>query len=123
MPAPAQDAAKSAPEKWRPKDGMYDLDNGGAFFVPCEKYPEHYIELGKREIAANEIYKCKVTKVTDAAPGVLRLDANCDDVATGKQKSIITLRKIDEKSFFMSWSSDRGSRFIYCQASDEGGAK
>ena len=118
LPAPAQDAAKPAPEKWRPKDGLYDMDDGGAFFVPCDKYPQHYVELGKREIAANEVYQCKVTKITDAAPGILRLNANCDDVNFGKQKSIITLRKIDEKSFFMSWSSDQGSRFTYCRDKD-----
>ena len=123
VPALTQDAAKSAIEKWRPKDGLYDMDNGGAFFVPCDKYPQHYFELSKRVIAANEIYKCKVTKITDAAPGILRLNANCDDVTDGKAKSVITLRKIDEKSFFMSWTSNQGSRFTYCQASDEGGAK
>jgi hypothetical protein len=123
VPALAQDAAKSIIEKWRPKDGMYDLDNGGAFFVPCEKYPQHYVELGKREIAANEVYKCKVTRVTDAAPGVLRLNANCDDVNDGKTKDVITLRRIDDKSFFMSWTKDQGSRFIYCRESDDSGAK
>jgi hypothetical protein len=123
MPALAQDAAKSAPDNWRPKDGLYDMDDGGAFFVPCDKYPEHYVELSKRVIAANEVYKCRVTKIADAAPGVLRLNANCDDVTDGKTKSVITLRKIDEKSFFMSWTSNQGSRFTYCQASDEDRAK
>jgi hypothetical protein len=44
-------------------------------------------------IATNEVYKCKVTKVTAAAPGVLRLNANCDDVSDGKTKSVITLRR------------------------------
>ena len=119
----AQNAAKSAPEKWRPKDGLYDMDDGGAFFVPCDKYPQHYVELGKRVIAANEVYQCKITKIADAASGVLRLNANCDDVSLGKQKSIITLRKIDENSFFMSWSGDQESRFTYCRASDADGSK
>ena len=111
-------STKSTPEKWRPKDGLYDVDDGGAFFVPCDKYPEHYVELSKRVIASNEVYKCKVTKITETAPGTLRVNANCDDVTDGKSKSVITLRKIDDKSFFMSWSRDQGSRFTYCKESD-----
>jgi hypothetical protein len=44
-PAVAQNAAKSTPEKWRPKDGLYDMDDGGAFFVPCEHFGFHQVEL------------------------------------------------------------------------------
>ncbi|WP_298254736.1 hypothetical protein [Bradyrhizobium sp.] len=122
-PGLAQDAAKSAPEKWRPKDGLYDMDDGGAFVVPCEHSGSHQIELAKRLIGENEVYKCIVTKVTDVDANMLRLNANCDDVSDGKIKSVITLRKIDDKSFFMSWSSDQGSRFTYCEAIDAGGNK
>lgn len=119
-PALAEDAARPAAEKWRPKDGMYGREDGRAFTVPCENLPLHYIELSKREIAANEIYVCKVTKITDAAPDVLKLNANCD-FESGKSKSVITLRKIDDKSFFMSFTNGQGSRFVYCHENDERG--
>jgi hypothetical protein len=122
-PTPAQNTAKPSPEKWRPKDGLYDMDDGGAFFVPCENSGSHQIELGKRLIGENELYKCIVTKVTDVGANTLRLNANCDHVTDGKTKDVITLRKIDDKSFFMSWSSDQGSRFTYCKESDAGNGK
>jgi hypothetical protein len=51
-PTLAQDATKQATEKWRPKDGLYDFDNGTAFAVPYDNLPLHYIELSKRLIAA-----------------------------------------------------------------------
>jgi hypothetical protein len=63
------------------------------------------------------MYKCIVTTITDVNLNTLRLNANCDDVTEGKLKSVITLRKIDEKSFFMSWGRDQGSRFTFCQES------
>jgi hypothetical protein len=115
----AQDAAKPATERWRPKDGIYGYDDGRAFTVPCENFPLHYVELSKGSIAANEMYVCKFTTITDAAPGVLRLNASCD-TNSGKFKSVITLRKIDEKSFVMS-SPGKQSRFVYCHENDERG--
>lgn len=118
-PLLAQNSTKPITEKWRPKDGLYDMDDGGAFFVPCEHAGFHQIELSKRLIGANEMYKCIVTKIIDAGPGTLRLNANCDDVTDGKTKDVITIRKIDDKSLFMSWSTDQGSRFTYCRQSDD----
>jgi hypothetical protein len=119
-PALAEDATRSAAEKWRPKDGMYGQESGRAFTAPCENLPLHYIELSKREIAANEMYACKITKITDGAPDALKLNVNCH-FESGKSKSVITLRKIDDKSFFMSFAKGQGSRFVYCHENDERG--
>jgi len=117
----AQNSTKPAIDIWRPKDGLYGFDNGTAFAVPCENLPLHYIELSKRLIAANEIYKCKVTKLTDVAADTLRLDVNCDDATDGKSRGVMMLRKIDEKSFLMGWRGRSESRFVYCHPNDERG--
>lgn len=118
-PTPAQDGAKPAVEKkWRPKDGIYGFDMGTA--APCDSHPLSYVELSKGTIGADEVYKCKIRKVTDAGPGLLRLDATCDDETKGKYSDIITFRKIDETSFFMSTQPRRPpSKLAYCRGIDE----
>jgi hypothetical protein len=119
VPAVAQDAAKQTVEKWRPKDGLYGLDSGKTS-TPCENLPLHYIELGKRLIAANEMYECKIAKITDAAPGLLRLDTICD-AANKKSRGVMTLRRIGEKSLVMRWHGPPDWRFVYCHEDDERG--
>jgi len=118
--ASGQDSTKPAIEKkWRPRDGIYGLDPGKA--GPCESFPLSDIELSKHSIGSNEIYKCNIKKVTDAAPGVLRLDASCDHETHGKYRDVITFRKIDETSFFAR-SAQFGrssSRLVYCRGVDE----
>jgi|SRR5579872_1144454 len=91
------------------------MDDGGAFFVPCDHSGFHQIELSKRLIGLDEAYICIITKVTDVNSNMLRLNANCDGVTDGKSKNVITLRKIDDKSFFMSLGRDQGTRFTFCR--------
>ena len=116
-PATAQSHPKTAPEKWRPKEGLYGLDKGIA--APCDSHPLSYVEFSKHRIGADEVYKCDIKKVADAGPGQLRLDANCDDETEGKTKDVITLRRIDDNSFFINWRGKPVSRFTYCRGVDE----
>jgi hypothetical protein len=119
-PTLAQGSTTPVIEKWRPEDGLYGLDSGQAFVPPCDDLPLHHIELGKKLIVAIEVYQCKITRLKDIAPGTLRLDANCD-TDDGKSKDVITLRKIDEKSFFMRWSGKGRPewRFVYCSKDED----
>lgn len=111
-PALAQDSTKLALEKWRPKEGTYAAP--GADFGPrCGEFGDVIIELGQRSISGNE-WGCKITKLTDTAPGVIRLEMTCNDYNLAeyindkdpnpyerKFKEIMLLRKIDEKSMFV----------------------
>lgn len=54
---------------------------------------------------------CKVTKLTDTAPGALRINMICneseidgDDDDGQDYKEIMTLRQVDDKSFLMRMS-------------------
>jgi hypothetical protein len=105
--AVAQDNAKSASAKWRPKDGPY-IEAGRELTGSCEAADPFLFGLSKKHFGIEERYGCKVTKITDTAPGALRLDMTCnesdnaDDGEDGKDyKEVMTLRKIDDRSFFM----------------------
>jgi hypothetical protein len=105
----AQDSAKPA-EKWRPKDGLYDAP-GANLNDRCMDHTEFVVELADKSISGNE-WGCKITNLTDQAPGAIRLDMTCSDYNLAefikdpnpeerKFKEIILLRKIDEKSMFV----------------------
>lgn len=113
-PASAQDSAKPAAQKWRPKDGSYGLDPGTDPNVSCERLTLHDVELSKRLIVSDEMYKCEIIRMTGAGPATLRLDAKCDHVKSGKSRDTIVLRKIDDQSFFMGWRGERAYRYVYC---------
>src|SRR5581483_12308563 len=97
----AQNAAKPVSEKWRPKDGSY-ID---AETEQCRDIPSYGLELGKKRFVVNELWACKITKITDTAPSTLRLDMICDEVEVkgddeGKiYNEIMIARRIDEGSF------------------------
>lgn len=107
---PAPTFAQKA-EKWRPKDGLY-IEAGTEFTGPCEGAAPFLIELSKKSVKISESETCKITKFTDTAPGALRLNMICneseidgDDDPGQDYKEIMTLRRVDEKSFFMRMSS------------------
>ena len=79
--APAQDEAKPATEKWRPKDGIYS-DPGADLHSRCLDHTDFYIDLSEKSVGGNE-WSCKVTRLTDTAPGAIRLDMTCDDYNLG----------------------------------------
>lgn len=105
-PAFSQDIAKPISEKWRPKDGLY-IEPSTEFTGPCEDAAPFLFELSKKRFVVDERSGCRVTRITDTAPGALRLDMICDEVdnpdeGDGKKyKEVMTLRKIDDGSFFM----------------------
>jgi hypothetical protein len=108
--ATAQEKAKPAPDKWRPKDGLY-IEAGTKFTGPCEGAAPFLVELSKKSIKVNESVSCKVAKFADPAPGALRLNMVCneseidgDDDDGQDYKEIMTLRRIDDNSFFMRLS-------------------
>jgi hypothetical protein len=106
-PASAQTNAKA--EKWRPKDGVY-AGPGKDFVADCgegQGYIE--IEVSKRHVGGNE-WGCKVTKVTDTAPGAIRLDMTCNNYNLAESikapedkefKEIALLKKIDENTILV----------------------
>lgn len=102
----AQGSAKPAPEKWRPQDGPY-VDASENLAERCEDPPDFSLRLRDKAITSNESWSCKVTRFTDTSPGSLRLDLACVDLYERKFKEVMTLRKIDEKSFFVRMT-DKG---------------
>ena len=108
MPALAQGVTNS-PEKWRPKDGYYTVPaEHSADEPPCNVMPDFHVEFRKKWINAGEAFGCKIEKITDVTKDTIRLDLSCDEDGSGGdpndihwQKEIMTLRKINEKSFVM----------------------
>jgi hypothetical protein len=102
----AQEKPKPAPAKWRPKNGSYtrtDME----FTGPCEDTAPFLLELNKKRFVVDERWGCEITKITDIAPGALRLTMTCNETEIagdddGKDyKEVMTLRKISDTSFNM----------------------
>ena len=109
--------SKPTSEKWRPKDGIYAVP-GPNFATRCGDQAEAYVELAENFIGGNE-YGCQIQKITDPSPGLVRLEATCDDAQTEKpKKESILLKRIDARTF--SWShitvgkKDPSTAFSYC---------
>ena len=109
MPACAQDSTKPAMEKWRPKDGTY-AEAGKNFESRCGEFGDVTVELAEQSISGSE-WGCKITKLTDTAPGAIRLNMTCNDYNLAQNinehdpnpydrefKEIMLLRKINEKT-------------------------
>src|SRR5450756_873831 len=108
----AQRISKPATEKWRPKEGTY-VALGADFSLRCGEFGDVIVELKDNSISGNE-WSCKVSRLTDTAPGAIRLDMVCYDYNLAesinskdpnpeerKFKEIMLLRKIDGKSMFV----------------------
>jgi hypothetical protein len=115
----AQDGAKH-PEKWRPKDGTY-AGPGKDFDRQCGEFGDVIVELTEKKVSGNE-WSCDVTKLSDTAPGVIRLEMSCDDYNLGlaindpnpydrKFKEIMLLKKLDEMTIFVRKTSN--GKFAY----------
>jgi hypothetical protein len=107
-PALAQDSAKPA-EKWRPRDGLYVVAGTG-LHDRCMDDTQLDIDLREKSISGHE-WSCEVTRLTDTAPGIIRLDMTCNDYNLAEFindndpnpydrqfKEVMLLRKMDEKS-------------------------
>lgn len=104
----AQENAKSAAKKWRPKDGLYAAP-GSDFKERCRDSTEIAIELAKKSISGSE-WSCEITKLTDTSPDAIRLDLTCSDYNLAEYlnpkdrdsdrifKEIMLLRRLDARS-------------------------
>jgi hypothetical protein len=128
--AVAQDSAKQAMEKWRPKNGTYNLQ-GQDLIKRCNESTDLDIEMVERTIRGNE-WNCKITKLTDTAPGAIRLDMTCDDYNLAefldpkdpnaderKFKEVMLLKKIDDNAIVVRRTrngkfTDPNWRASYC---------
>ncbi len=104
----AQEVARPATEKWRPKDGIYadpkSPDN------QCGDFGELSVALANKEIRGDE-WSCRINRLTDTAPGAIRLDLTCNDYNLAESindpnperqfKETMLLRKMDGKSIFV----------------------
>ena len=106
----AQDQTKPSAEKWRPKAGTYALP-GKDFIDRCGEFGDVIVSLAEKDISGNE-WSCEVTKLTDTAPGAIKLDMTCNDYNLAedihdpnpeerKFKEVMLLRKKDENSIFV----------------------
>jgi hypothetical protein len=123
--AAAQDKTKPVPvdEKWRPKDGLYGIrtcqerDKG-------EDEQVVVIELAKKSINPFEQY-CTITRLTDTAPGSIRLDVACTDVLTDEPfPEVFILKKVDNDKIFVRETQEGkftrpGGRMAYCSDEDQ----
>jgi hypothetical protein len=73
----AQESAKGATEKWRPKDGLYASPDKD-FEMQCGEFGELVISLSEKSVGGNE-WSCKINRLTDTAPSSVKLDITCDD--------------------------------------------
>ena len=106
----AQDQTKPSAEKWRPKAGTYAAP-GKDFIGRCGEFGDVIVSLAEKEISGNE-WSCEVTRLTDTAPGAIRLDMTCNDYNLAedlhdpkpeerKFREVMLLRKKDENSIFV----------------------
>lgn len=115
----AQEGPKSASGKWRPKDGTY-AEPGPEFDARCGGYGDTQIDWSSNFISGGE-EGCKITKLSDTAPGSIRLDVVCYSAEREERsyKEIILLKKIDEKTIFVRETQDGkfrrpGGPMAYC---------
>lgn len=107
-PALAQEIARPA-GKWRPRDGLY-VEPGARLVERCTVRTEYFVALADKSISGNE-WGCKITRLTDTAPGEIKLDMTCNDYNLAYDikdpkgearefKETMLLRKIDRTSIF-----------------------
>jgi hypothetical protein len=131
MMAFAQQGAKPAADKWRPKDGNYAGSKADVRF-PCAE-PALAVKLGEKKIGGDE-WTCKITRLTDTAPGAIRVDMLCKDYNLAQSikdpneerdfKEVMLFRRIDEKSMIVRMT--KNSKFTipdwrasYCSEEDQ----
>jgi hypothetical protein len=108
----AQESAKPATEKWRPKDGVYA--GSTKFDDKCRDAPDLYLELAKKSLSAGGEESCKIVRLTDTAPGAITLDATCTDIERETPyRKLILLKKIDERTIFWQATTDARLKFAY----------
>ena len=114
----AQDGDRPA-EKWRPKDGTYLGVKTDPKYDRCLDFGDLVVELAEKSIGGNE-WGCKIVKLTDTAPGIIRLDVACTTLEREKPyNDIIVLKKIDDKTILYRPATNGkfkhpGEQMSYC---------
>ncbi|MGY4400753.1 hypothetical protein [Bradyrhizobium sp. USDA 3315] len=121
--AVALDKEGQAGENWRPKDGIYGA-RACAGLGRDEDEEVIVIELAKKSIAAFE-QQCTITRLTDAAPGSIRLNVACTDVLTDNPfPETFILENIDTRKIFVRETNENkftrpGLQMTYCPDKDQ----
>lgn len=115
----AQEGPKSTSGKWRPKGGTY-AEPGPSFDARCGEYGDAQIDWSSNFISGGE-EGCRITKLSDTAPGSIKLDVVCHSAERGERsyKEVFLLKKIDEKTIFVRETQDGkfkrpGGPMAYC---------
>lgn len=115
----AREGRESPSGKWRPKEGSY-AEPGPEFDARCGEYGDARIDWSTNFISGGE-GGCNITKISDVAPGNIRLDVGCYSAQRGERsyKETILLKKIDEKTIFFRETQDgkfrrSGGPMAYC---------
>jgi hypothetical protein len=119
FPCLAQNTSQAAAvDKWRPKEGLYAVPDP-KFNDTCEEGNGAFVELADNNVGFDE-YGCTVRKLTDAAPGTIKIDATCNDAQTETSlKEVVLLKRIDDNTIFWRSTSHGkftpgGIRLTYC---------
>jgi len=127
----AQNDAWLSSPKWRPRNGLY-----AERIADCGDSGDIDIDLGEQFVVGNE-WSCKIRKLTDTAPGEIRLDLICNDYNLAlfindhdpnpyerEFAEIMQFRRIDNKATFVRKTQDGkfespGGPMVYCPKKDQ----
>ena len=121
VPAFPEEGTKPPAEKWRPRNGTY-AEPGTGFNARCGEYGDTLIEWNDNYISGGE-EGCKIAKVSDMAPGSIKLDVLCTNSDTETPyKEIILLKKVNDKTIFFRETQNGkftrdGGEMTYCPES------
>lgn len=104
-PCLAQEIAKVATEKWRPKDGLYAAPDKD-FEMRCGEYGHLVVGLKGKSVSGHE-WGCKINRLTEIAPSTVKLNMTCSDLNLAVDlkmpedtdfKEILLIKRINENS-------------------------
>jgi hypothetical protein len=117
-PAFSGESAKPVVEKWRPKDGPYASPSAD-LSQRCLDFGDVVVNIAERSINGSE-QLCKIIKITDSNPDVIKLDVTCTDIENKKPyKQVVLLKKIDDKTILVRRTYEGrfkypGEKVSYC---------
>jgi hypothetical protein len=105
----AQESAKGAPDRWRPKDGLY-ASPGKDFDSWCGEYGDLNIQLSEKSISGHE-WGCEINRLSETAADAIKLDMTCHDLNLAERlrrpdrdpeyrsfKEVMFLKRINDKT-------------------------
>jgi hypothetical protein len=115
--------ASQADENWRPKDGIYGVRACGGQ-DKGEDEEVIVVDLAKKSIFPFE-QSCTITRLTDTAPGSIRLNVACTDVVTDKPfPEAFIFKNVDHTKIFVRETHEGkftrpGVQMTYCPDKDQ----